>query len=1413
MSQHHNTESQKQLLDACASGNKEELLQLVLEGCDPVEIYNECGQTPLHIASYHGQFDIVRLLVEAYGCDHRRKDNRGCMPIHEACLGGHLKTAGYLLQWCVDYSAYIKDNSGDIILHKACRSGNLALVRLIVYHIMTNTAAFNKINLYHDDVFQYDDKCVNVCGQDPSLVPSFLPRKLVCLNLHGDTPLHTACRCGHLNIVKYFMDELHGRVAIMFIASLLQVACQSGQTEVVQYLLETKGGNPMEKDLGIADSGRSHYQESHAKISFGNSLVHTACLCGNISLVKTLLTQYKHCLTVQNVIGNIPLHCACISDNVSLVNLLMTDYKCDCETPNLNGDTPLHTACEWGSLRVANILINDFHCNPNTCNKDGETPLHFACKYGRLDICNLLFADNCNSCDITIQTSTKETPLHMACCGTSPELVKSLLEHCSSNQDIPDDYGDTPLFNACRSGEVEMVKLLTGKYCNPLYVNELTQETPAHIACRMQRLDILHVLLSKNKKELNQRNVFGETPLHIACKKDSIEIVNFLMHNDYTDPTIRDQSGSTALHIACNRKQTQIAQCLISSLSTCDQVDNCGNTPLIVACSRRALDIVKLLTTATLCGVNIQNNVGNTALHTACLGCDTDVVKLLTELESCNVNSKNCDGNTPLHLACLVSSLDIVKLLVRCCDICIQNGDGNLDHLKNNNGVMLLHIACSNGALDIVQFLAQNQFCDVNETDQEGNTALHSACKAGNTEIAVYLMSTQECNLMKRNTSGHPPLFYAVECKQIALVKHLVKEKHFNLTDPDQTYYFKPEDRYLPLLHFVYLCQMTDLAMFLVSGHYCDPNQQDSKGNTLLHIIAERYWGTVVEDLLSYLLSSEDCNLNCTNHKGATPLHVACRKHEHLFVEALLNTKRKIEVSPTDLDGKTPIQLAERYELIRLLIDHGANPQDVYQHYGRELERSKSIHPLHPFMKLFVLGNSEAGKSTLVECLKTETVDPKLIVTVEGPTAGVVQSEFESKEFGKVLIYDFAGHPEFHSSHSACLESSLSPSTFSSPPIFIVVVSLNGSGEQIIKSLQYWTQYIENHCSSTYEVKAHTIVIGSHADLLSPTALSDLLSSLKKQTLEILKPLVLQYFGPLCLDCRNPVSEELKSLRTLLKETCSSLRQHIELDCRCHVLFTYLHEHFSNVSAITVGELQGRIRGSRPRFPTRVTLPFVAEELMKLLCTLHDKGHLLMLQQASEIKEHWIVLNPHSLLRCVNGVIFAPQTFVQHLTVETNTGVVPSYKLKGLFPDLDLNMVEQFLVYSELCKIIDNDTLKLIQGNEDSYVDSEQPSGTPMEYENKFYFFPGLISAERPVNVWSQQDSQDWGYCCGWCIQCKPQQFLTTRFLQVLLLRLVFNYAAVIDEDSGTVEALALKRRCDVWKNGVPDLESKFLLK
>lgn len=427
-------------------------------------------------------------------------------------------------------------------------------------------------------------------------------------------------------------------------------------------------------------------------------------------------------------------------------------------------------------------------------------------------------------------------------------------------------------------------------------------------------------------------------------------------------------------------------------------------------------------------------------------------------------------------------------------------------------------------------------------------------------------------------------------------------------------------------------------------------------------------------------------------------------------------------------------------------------------------------------MKVFVFGNSEAGKSTLVESLKTEAPEPTLIVSdVEGPTAGVVPIKCNSEVFGKVLFHDFAGHPEFESSHSAFLENSLSPSPSSSPPIFFLVVNVDNKYQKITQHLQYWLSFIKNYCGST-EVKPHAIIVGSHADLLSPPELSASLSFLRK-ALDVSKQSLLEYFGPLVLDCRKPGSVKMESLRTLLKESCSSLRHCVELDSQCHVLFAYLHEKFPGIPAVTVGDLQKQISDPQHTNTSQsmflgpgVPLPFIGDKLIKLLDVLHNRSHLLLFKGASEIKDYWIVLNQDTLLHKVNGTIFAPQDFEHHLTVETNTGVVPSSEIDKLFPDLDPSMVKQFLVYSEFCqKIEDDETLRLILGRGDKSVgDSEQSLSIFMDSESHFFFFPELIIAKRPVDIWSQPNHPD--YSCGWCVQCKPQQFLTSRFLQVLLL-------------------------------------------
>ena len=83
-----------------------------------------------------------------------------------------------------------------------------------------------------------------------------------------------------------------------------------------------------------------------------------------------------------------------------------------------------------------------------------------------------------------------------------------------------------------------------------------------------------------------------------------------------------------------------------------------------------------------------------------------------------------------------------------------------------------------------------------------------------------------------------------------------------------------------------------------------------------------------------------------------------------------------------------------------------------------------------------------------------------------------------------------------------------------------------------------------------------------------------------------------------------------------------------------------------------------------------------------------------------------------------------------------------------------------------------------------------------------YYFFPALVSIENPLQVWEQNDvmvSQ-----CGWFYRCvNRDQFLTTYFLHVLILRLAFSFALKLDPGDSHQDSIALHRRCSVWKHGI----------
>ena len=143
----------------------------------------------------------------------------------------------------------------------------------------------------------------------------------------------------------------------------------------------------------------------------------------------------------------------------------------------------------------------------------------------------------------------------------------------------------------------------------------------------------------------------------------------------------------------------------------------------------------------------------------------------------------------------------------------------------------------------------------------------------------------------------------------------------------------------------------------------------------------------------------------------------------------------------------------------------------------------------------------------------------------------------------------------------------------------------------------------------------------------------------------------------------------------------------------------------------------------------------------------------------------------------------------------------------GVFAEkYNIDMILGVLTIFEFCqKIKDSFTLSLIASSDPTKDDAAAMTTSDKSSES-YYFFPALVRVEYPADVW--QSSGPGNYQCGWCLQCsKEGQYLTPRFLHVLLLRLAFSFALAPEIFQQDEASPVLRRRCAIWKNGIQWLD------
>ena len=216
---------------------------------------------------------------------------------------------------------------------------------------------------------------------------------------HGWTPLHIAAQLGHLEVVRLLEDLGADRSLLTDDgSSLVLIAAEQGQQEVVEYLLE--GLEVAERNLLVNQTNNkevspamiaSHHghatmvrylidrgADAEHKTSQGYSVFMSACEGGSKELISFLKPEYMDTANLTTN-GFSCFHIAAKVNDAKVIELL-NGGKEDFETQTRDGFTALHIAARLGNDNVFEHLFNK---DVDPCIKDrwGWTPMDYLTEF------------------------------------------------------------------------------------------------------------------------------------------------------------------------------------------------------------------------------------------------------------------------------------------------------------------------------------------------------------------------------------------------------------------------------------------------------------------------------------------------------------------------------------------------------------------------------------------------------------------------------------------------------------------------------------------------------------------------------------------------------------------------------------------------------------------------------------------------------------------------------------------------------------------------------------------------------------------------------------------------------------------------------------------------------------------------
>jgi len=398
----------------CASKGHRKLLEFMLNCGTDVNAVIEVPEnilgksTLLHIASFCGQVEVVRLLLDRRSDINIRNANKDTA-LHCAAHFGNVDIIKLLLDKGI--SVNVSNTQQNTPLHIAAVRGNLEATIALV----KRRAALNS---------------TNVTGETPLVLAAYSGKLEVVRYLTETGPnfnihiaLLAAVESGHLDVIDFLLangadiDGSHNSqdISPLILATLRQ------NLPLVKYLVQ-KGAdlNPC-----IAN-GRS------------NSVLFAAATVGNVEVTEYLLKKGAD-LNARDIHSRTPLAFAVFYNKAELAVFLM-DKGADVNIPDVEKKTPLHHAV-WKNNLICTKHLMQAGANINYQGPGAMTALSLAVELDRIHIINMLVENHASA---NLRDDLGNTALHMAVWKGNLWLVHYLIQR-GADVNVPNKEGNTPL--------------------------------------------------------------------------------------------------------------------------------------------------------------------------------------------------------------------------------------------------------------------------------------------------------------------------------------------------------------------------------------------------------------------------------------------------------------------------------------------------------------------------------------------------------------------------------------------------------------------------------------------------------------------------------------------------------------------------------------------------------------------------------------------------------------------------------------------------------------------------------------------------------------------------------------------------------------------------------------------------------